>query len=50
MLIYYVIYFNLNGFIFNNIFNNEEGRIIIELFENIAPKTCKNFKALCTGK
>jgi len=26
-----------------------EGRIIIELFENIAPKTCKNFKALCTG-
>ncbi|OUM64234.1 hypothetical protein PIROE2DRAFT_9076 [Piromyces sp. E2] len=27
-----------------------EGRIIIELFENIAPKTCKNFKALCTGE
>ncbi|KAG4101517.1 cyclophilin-like domain-containing protein [Neocallimastix lanati (nom. inval.)] len=27
-----------------------EGRIIIELFESIAPKTCKNFKALCTGE
>ncbi|ORX56480.1 hypothetical protein BCR36DRAFT_345576 [Piromyces finnis] len=27
-----------------------EGRIIIELYESVAPKTCKNFKALCTGE
>jgi len=33
-----------------NIGEEYEGRIIIELFENIAPKTCKNFKALCTGE
>ena len=26
------------------------GRIVFELFSDIAPKTCDNFRALCTGK
>lgn len=28
----------------------EEGRIIMELFPQLAPKTCENFKTLCTGR
>ena len=27
-----------------------EGRIIVELFNDIVPKTCHNFMALCTGE
>lgn len=26
------------------------GRIVIELFDELAPKTCENFAMLCTGQ
>ena len=29
--------------------SGEVGRVIFELFSDIAPKTCENFLALCKG-
>ena len=26
------------------------GRIVFELFDDVCPKTCNNFRALCTGQ
>lgn len=30
--------------------SNHLGRITIELFKHVAPKTCENFRQLCTGE
>ena len=28
---------------------NPIGRIVMELFDDVTPKTCDNFRSLCTG-
>uniref|UniRef100_A0A8C4ZJH0 Peptidylprolyl isomerase like 6 n=1 Tax=Gadus morhua TaxID=8049 RepID=A0A8C4ZJH0_GADMO len=41
-----------NQFVFMDIDIRSEGigRLVFELFSNVCPKTCKNFRALCTGE
>ena len=31
-------------------FHFSAGRVVFELFSDLCPKTCENFRALCTGK
>jgi len=38
-----VVYFDIN------VGEDYAGRLIIELFANVAPKTCENFRQLCVG-
>jgi cyclophilin family peptidyl-prolyl cis-trans isomerase len=30
--------------------DKESGRVVFELFNDVCPKTCENFRALCTGE
>lgn len=40
----------LHCFLDVNIDNRPAGRVVFELYVHLAPQTCENFRALCTGE
>lgn len=43
------LFFLINYFLCSS-FSKSVGRLVFELFNDVCPKTCENFRALCTGK
>lgn len=41
---------NSNVFFKISINGKEVGKVVIKLYDDVVPKTCANFRSLCTGK